>query len=249
MKAFRLRGFTMNTPVRPALDDEGHKMVLGISLMILLAGDFCLQYLAQTYFAYTFLEISSPGFWLLLTNAVFISMIVLLNKQAAGWSWSELGLGRPDNWWRPILVAAAVFLAVVLISVFVKPYVEDFTSPQNIDHLMVIQQNLPLLIIALIMVWITAAFLREIIFRAFLINVVDILLGRNRWSPWAAVVISSLIFGLMHAWQGLGGIILTGLIGLVFGTAYLLNKRRVWPLIFVHGLLDTISLVAIYNLV
>ncbi|MCM4161105.1 CPBP family intramembrane metalloprotease [Antarcticibacterium flavum] len=248
MRAIRIPGIH-NTPVRPAIDDEGHKMVLGVSLMILLAGDFCLQYLAQTYFAYSILELSSPGFWLLITNAVFISVIVLLNKQAARWSWSELGLGRPDNWWRPILVTAAVFIAVVLLSLYVKPYVEEITSPQNVDHLMVIQQNLPLLISALILVWITAAFLREVIFRAFLINTLDILLGRNRWSPWAAVVISSLIFGLMHAWQGLGGIILTGLVGLVFGTAYLLNKRRVWPLIFVHGLLDTIALVSIYNLV
>lgn len=247
MKAFSISK-EINIPVRPALYDEELRVVLGISLFILLAGDFCMQYLAQTYFAYTFLEITSPGFWLLITNAVFISAIMLLNKQAAGWSWSQLGLRRPDTWWRPVVVSAGVFLAVVLLSLFVQPYILEITSPPNIDHLMVIRQNLPLLIVALILVWITAAFLRELIFRAFLINALDILLGRNRWSPWAAVGISSLIFGLMHAWQGPGGIILTGMVGAVFGTAYLLNKRSIWPLIFAHGLMDTITLVSIYNM-
>ena len=60
------------------------------------------------------------------------------------------------------------------------------------------------------------------------------------------MVLSSFVFGLIHAWQGWGGLMLTTLMGLIFGTAFVLNGRRLWPLILVHGLLDTFILLSFY---
>lgn len=235
-------------PGRLAPASEEQRIILGFSLMIILAGNFLFRYVGYSFFSQGFLDITSPGFWLIFANAVVITSIVLLNKQVAGWKWSELGFGKPALWWHPVIAAAGIFAAVLLLSQYVKPFFMDFATPPDISHLFGIQGNLPNLILALVLVWITAAILQELVFRAFLINALDLLLGRNSWSPWVAVLISAVIVGLMHAWQGIGGILMTACIGLIFGIAYLLNGRRIPGIILAHGIIDTISLVSIYNM-
>lgn len=216
--------------------------------MILVSGSFTFKYLGHTYFSENFLDFTSPGFWLMITNAIFITCILMLNKKETGWTWRELGLAKPVAWWRPVIATAGIFAAVLLLAQYVQPFLMELGTPPDISHLFILKQNLPLLITALIAVWITAAFLEELIFRAFFINSFDLLLGRNSWSPWAGVVISAVIFGFMHAWQGIGGMLVTACIGFIFGAAYLLNGRRILALILVHGIIDTISLVKIYNM-
>ncbi len=234
--------------VRPNVEEPEYRVLLMISLIILLAGSFTMQYVGQTYFVDGFLDYLSPGFWLLIGNAIFTLGIMFFNKRALGWTWSQLGLSKPRAWWEPLLVTAAIFAAVILIIVFIQPVFRQWGSEPNIDHLMVLNNNLPLFFISLVLVWISSALISNLVFKAFLINSLDILLGRNKWSPWVAMVLSSFIFGLMHAWQGLGGILTTATIGLVFGTAFLLNNRRIWAIIIAHGIIDTISLWGIYAL-
>ncbi len=215
--------------------DEEQKIVLSISLMLLLSGNFALTYVSQAYFPQSALDIYSPGFWMTIVNTIFITIILLLYKQFANWNWSNLGLAKSTSWWQPLLVAAGVIVSVVLLSIYIRPFFLEISEPPNISPLMVLRQNPALLIMALVLVWVNAAFLEELIFRAFLINGLDILLGRNKWSPWIAVFLSSVIFGLMHAWQGLSGVLMTTCIGLIFGITYLLNGRRIWPLIIAPG--------------
>lgn len=233
---------------RPALFSEENRILLGTSLMIMIAGTFTLQFVGHTYFADGYLDMSSPGFWIIVGNSLFVTGVLLLNKQAGQWTWSNLGFAKPKTWWHPILIGTGLIGTFLILSVYVQPYFLELGPKRDLSHLMVIRQNKQVLILALILVWITAALVQELIFRAFLINSLDILLGRNKWSTWVAVFISAGIFGLLHAWQGIGGILFTGIIGLIFGIAYVLNARRIWPLIFAHGLIDSISLVGIYNM-
>lgn len=234
--------------VRPNIEEPEYRVILMISLIILLAGSFTVQYIGQTYFADGFLDFLSPGFWMLIGNALFTFGIMFFNKRAFGWTWGMLGLSRPRTWWEPLLVVIAILAAVVFIVQFIQPVFRQLSTDPNIEHLMVLQGNLPLFLISLVLVWISSALISNLVFKAFLINSLDILLGRNQWSPWVAMVLSSFIFGLMHAWQGLGGILTTATIGLVFGTAFLLNNRRLWAIIIAHGIIDTVSLWGIYSL-
>jgi membrane protease YdiL (CAAX protease family) len=71
--------------------------------------------------------------------------------------------------------------------------------------------------------------------------------GRQTKLAWAiALVVSAVIFGLGHAYQGPAGVIKTGAIGLAFGLAYLAVGRNLWPLIIAHGLIDTLDFVTHY---
>lgn len=234
--------------VRPSLFSEENRILLGTSLMIMLAGTFTLQFVGHTYFADGYLDVESPGFWIILGNALFVTTIVLLNKQAGQWTWSNLGFAKPKTWWHPILTVVGLLGILLFLSLYVQPYFLEIGPQRDLSHLMVLRQNKQVLILALSLVWITSALLQELVFRAFLINSLDLFLGRNAWSTWAAIMISAIIFGLLHAWQGVGGILFTAIIGLIFGIAYILNGRRIWPLIFAHGIVDTISLVGIYTM-
>lgn len=227
---------------------EEQKVVLSLSLMLLFSVYFALNYLAFTYYPNGMLAIENPGFWLLFGNSLFIGGVVLLNKNTIGWSWTDLGLGRPKNWWKPVLMTVLLFFSLVLFSRFLQPYFYLIGERPDISQLFIIKDNLPILIFSIILVWATAAFLEELVFRGFLIPALEILFGRNRWSTWVALLLSSMIFGLIHAWQGISGILITTCIGFIFGIAYLLNGRRIWPIIAVHGIVDTITLVSIYNM-
>lgn len=82
---------------------------------------------------------------------------------------------------------------------------------------------------------VTAGIAEEILFRGFLIHYF-------RTAPFAAnlavaLILSSVIFGTEHLYQGLTGVIQTALIGLVLGTLFLLSGNILLPAIL-HTIID-----------
>lgn len=71
----------------------------------------------------------------------------------------------------------------------------------------------------------------------------------TRWAQngsrmWIIVVVSALIRGSYHLYQGFGGFIGNVVMGLAFGWLFLtMLKRRVMPLVITHSLLDIVSFV------
>jgi len=62
------------------------------------------------------------------------------------------------------------------------------------------------------------------------------------WGPWKVILVSALIRGTYHLYQGFGGFIGNAIMGVVFGWVYMRTKR-VLPLVIAHFLLDFISFV------
>lgn len=224
-----------------------NKLVLGLTVLLLLIVNYVASLIIKQHMT-DITAYDSLGFWLVILNFTLMTLIVLGYKKYADWSWSDLGLGKPKNWWQPILVFIGVYVAYKLFNNFLAPAILALGDRPDVSHLKNLPGNLEGLIVSLIIVWITAAFLEELIFRGFLLNAFDRLLGSSKWSMWTSVVISSVIFGAIHAYQGLTGILLTGTVGLIFGVAFVLNGRRLWPLILMHGIIDTISFISIYQL-
>lgn len=237
----------LNRTVEPktlTLDQQG---ILGMSLMLLLAVNFTLNYVLFTYYSDSIMSLTGTGFWMFIANYMIMAAIVYFNKREMHWNWADMGLAKPTSWWKPILVTLVLFITLVLFSRYVQPLWGDLINANVFSILDNLKGNLPMLIITLLVIWITAGFLEELIFRAFVINALDQFLGRSTWSLWGAVILSALIFGLIHAYQGIGGILTTTCVGFIFGVAYVFNGRRIWPLIFIHGLVDSITMINIYN--
>jgi membrane protease YdiL (CAAX protease family) len=82
---------------------------------------------------------------------------------------------------------------------------------------------------------VTAGVCEEILFRGFLMALLLPFTG-----TLGAVVISSVLFGLGHAYQGVVGIVKTGIVGLVMAGIYVLTGSLLAPII-VHALVDIAS--------
>ena len=81
----------------------------------------------------------------------------------------------------------------------------------------------------------TAGIVEEIIYRGFVIWYLGLVMP-----VWAAIVISSILFGLGHTYQGVGGAIKTGFVGLLFGVFYVLTGS-IWLPIVGHILFDALQ--------
>lgn len=75
----------------------------------------------------------------------------------------------------------------------------------------------------------------ELAYRGFLIPALTYSLG----SVWGAAILSSLLFGLLHAYQGWLGMVRTALLGLVLATSFILSGT-LWPAILAHAILDVL---------
>jgi membrane protease YdiL (CAAX protease family) len=82
---------------------------------------------------------------------------------------------------------------------------------------------------------VTAGIVEEIVFRGFVLWYLTFFMGL-----WPAVLVSSIAFGLGHSYQGFSGIIRTGLIGLAFGTLFVVSGS-IWLPIIGHILVDVLQ--------
>jgi uncharacterized protein len=86
---------------------------------------------------------------------------------------------------------------------------------------------------------ITAGLCEEFLYRGFSMAV----LSRLGLQAWAVVLLSSILFGLAHSYQGRGGVVMTLLIGLVLGASRIAYDSLV-PAILWHTALDVVAGVA-----
>lgn len=88
---------------------------------------------------------------------------------------------------------------------------------------------------AFVLVSLTAGVCEETLYRGFLIRFLHE--GALALPIAAALAVSSLIFGLNHAYQGVRGVISTTLVGVALGLVFLLSGS-LWPAIVLHALID-----------
>ena len=179
---------------------------------------------------------------------LIISLLLLwVASRLRGASWSDFSLIRSKSWFRTVLISLGVALAILgTIVMIINPIMKAFPDlgSQDLSSFDYLSGSLPNLIIQLLNIWITAAFLEEFMFRGYLMKRIVDLQGKETKIAWViALVGSAVIFGLVHSQQGAGGMFKVGAIALVFGLSYLATGRNLWPLILAHGLIDTIDMV------
>jgi membrane protease YdiL (CAAX protease family) len=82
---------------------------------------------------------------------------------------------------------------------------------------------------------VTAGICEEWLFRGYLLALLEPTTGTA-----AAVGISAALFGLAHAYQGVGGILKTGVVGLVMG-GLAWATGSIWAPILIHAAADWIQ--------
>ena len=190
----------------------------------------------------------SAGTAVMLGGTIVPLLLATIDLRVRGRSWGDVGLRRPDRLLHALFLIPVIVLLALIADVALTLVMERLAdaAPVNVSHLDNIEGNLPGFVWGMIVMWTTAAFAEEMLFRGYLMSRIAELIG-PRAAGWAVgLLVSAFLFGISHAYQGPAGIIGTGTTGLVFGVGYLLSRRNLWPVIIVHGIANSIGFVALY---
>lgn len=188
--------------------------------------------------------------WIALA-VVFLALPLVVAHLAAGRlgrRWRDYGFRAPESWGRTLLRAVLTLVAILVASaVVIAPLRALLDLPAaDLSALEPIRGDPWAFAGLLAAAWITAALGEELLFRGFLLNEVADLLGGGGTGWAASAVITSVIFGAGHFYQGPGGVLATGVIGLVLAATYVAAGRNLWVPVLGHGLLDTVSLTVLF---
>ena len=144
-------------------------------------------------------------------------------------------------------VVGAMAIDSVAVGIAVPVLTSAFGEAPTVARFADLPGNLPLLLMLLPATWLFAAFGEEFFFRGFLMTAIAEVLGGSRAAWISAVVFQAAAFGLIHAYQGPVQAISIGIGGAVYGGVFLLARGNLWPLIFAHGLTDTLGVILLYS--
>jgi membrane protease YdiL (CAAX protease family) len=217
-----------------------------------LAGALGVSLLAALAMATFSTEQAVGGGWLE-RAAIPLRMLLLVGVatlllRTVGETWRDVGLSKPLFVRTAVLVVAGYLglgLVYGLITQLLLPALG--LEPKTLSLFSDVQGDTAEYLYWLLPVaWGSAAFGEELVFRGFLQTRLTRALGDGRGAMALAVILQAAIFGALHAYQGLGGALLATGAGLVLGLVYIAARRNLWAPIILHGLIDTVTLSAVY---
>ena len=159
------------------------------------------------------------------------------------------GLGRPASIPRTLIIGVLVGVGYQIVGTYVvEPAITRLTTGVLPDvsgfrHLVGDRRALAQFTFQAV---VFAGFFEEVAFRGWILTRFAEL-GRYSRGAWAgAALASSVLFGLIHTYQGVSGMISTGLSGLLFAGVYFATGRNLWASIVAHGVMDVAGFFMIY---
>jgi membrane protease YdiL (CAAX protease family) len=161
---------------------------------------------------------------------------------------ADLGFRRPQRWltvpaWALGILAVFV-VAQNAVPLLVAPFF-DLPAP-DLSRYDAVRGNLAAALSLAIVLPLTAAIPEEVLYRGFLIGRFTQLFGNGRGAAVLAVLLQALVFGCVHFQWGYGGILVTAIMGAVWGFAFLLCGRNLWIVIIAHSMAHVALLTQLY---
>lgn len=183
-------------------------------------------------------------------NIIISILIIIANYiEYKGKPFPALGFQREKFTTKNILVLAPlVALGLFVFYVFVLvPGITKLTgAPIDYSSFDQLKGNLPACLMALLIVWLSAGFGEEIIFRGYFMRQFVKFFGESKVSIVLNIVLLACFFGFMHSYQGITGQLVTGIVGALIALIFYLRKYDLWFVVAVHGFFDTFALICVY---
>jgi len=187
------------------------------------------------------------------SNTPFLLGIGWLSLRVRGLRWRDVGLVRPDRWFRALAIGAAAGIAMELFALFVsEPLFARLAGRHpDLSDFRPLVGNLRLLLIVIAPVWLGSA-LEELVYRGYLMNRVAGLglqgpTNATRAAWLVSLIAVSAFFGFAHGEsQGITGMLQEGFAGLLLGALYLAAGRTLTIPITAHGASNTLAFILIY---
>lgn len=204
----------------------------------------------------TFVEISIAVFILIAVELGWLTQFVVLVFVLYAWlslwlrrkGWSDFGLRKPESWKKTILLALLVGLVFQALSLYaIEPFLGKLTGDiPDVSIFRPMVGNISQLLFYLALSWTFAAFIEEMIYRGYFMHRIADLFNRNNTGWIIGLIFSNLLFGFGHMYQGLSGMIITGITGFIFAWLYFASNKNLWAAILAHGIYDTIGFLMIF---
>lgn len=183
--------------------------------------------------------------------AILVATIFMKRRKV---SWQNLGLVLPKSRRDWLINIGLAFLTVILVFLLMGLVLDPILShyglekPADVANRFQFFLGKPILFISYLVtvVWIGAALGEELLMRGYLLNRLSDFFGKTKFAWVFALIIHAIIFGMLHIYQGLAGVITTTFIAIILGIIYIVAKKRLFPVILAHLIINTISLTAFY---
>lgn len=129
------------------------------------------------------------------------------------------------------IIAAAMLATFIVLPIVLGMKGKEIIAPGDFAELLP-KSNQELFWFTILVV--SVAIGEELIFREFYFELLNQYLGI---SGDTLLIVAAIIFGLVHFYQGIGGIIATMALGLFFGKVFQATESLIWPIIF-HFIID-----------
>jgi membrane protease YdiL (CAAX protease family) len=163
-----------------------------------------------------------------LLDTAAIALLIRLLLGLSGESSRSVFLGRRPAWgevWRGLLLVPVAYIAVaavVLTLRWLAPWLQT-VEKNPLEHYM----RTPLEAGIFLVVVMLAGGIREELQRAFILHRFEQAFGKVR----IGLVIFSIIFGLLHIYEGVDAAVAIGLLGLFWGVLYIRRRSVVMPMV------------------
>jgi len=159
-----------------------------------------------------------------------------------------LGFFPPENWGTTVLWSLLLGIGIQLASTVILEPFSDKVTKSTTDHSAFesLRGSLLNFLLILLTVWLLVAFVEEVIFRGYMMGEIAELIGTSKIALAVNLLVSSILFGMAHWYQGKSGALSTGIIGVVLGVLFIASGFNLWLPILTHGFIDTVGLFLIY---
>ena len=151
----------------------------------------------------------------------------------------------PQGWLRTTGIGISAGLLIAVISQVLEHLVVSATGqPVDLSAYEAVVGNVPNYLIMLAIGIGIGGVLEELTFRGFVVGY-----GMSEFGPTSGlplVVVSAAAFGVAHLYQGLSGVITTGMTGLLLGLLYLYTERSLGTAIIAHAVINIVGVTLIF---
>lgn len=183
-------------------------------------------------------------------NIIITIIIIIANSiEYKGKPFSALGFKRAKFNAKDLLVLAPIvaFLLFALYVFAIVPAIEKLTGvPIDYSSMSQLKGNLQTTIVWLVLVWATAGFGEEIIFRGYFMRQFVKFFGDGKISLIINILLVCSFFGYMHIQQGITGQLVTAFVSAILCLMFYIRKYDLWFMIMVHGFFNTLGILAFY---
>ncbi len=178
----------------------------------------------------------------------FLFLLGWISIRWRGLKWKDVGLTVNQPLLKLLAIGLAAGVGMEALELFAtQPLLTRLLNKgPDLHELQQLVGNTKILVLAIVLAWVLAAFGEETVWRGYLLNRCADLFGRSTIGWTVSAILVTMLFGLAHFPQGITGIIENVIDGAILAGVYFATGRNLIAPIVAHGIQDTVDVLLIY---